>query len=75
MRHLRLSAVIVVIFTFLFLVFGATKAQAYIDPGTGSYILQVTIGLLLGASLTIKIFWGKIKTFLASYFSKEKKDD
>jgi len=34
-----------------------TFAYAYIDPGTGSYIVQVVIGILLGAILSIRILW------------------
>ena len=37
---------------------------AYIDPGTGSYILQVVIAGLLGALVSLRIYWARIKTFL-----------
>ena len=36
---------------------------AYIDPGTGSYILQVVIAGLLGALVSVRIYWARIKTF------------
>jgi len=49
-------------------------AFAYLDPGTGSYILQILIAGILGASFAVKIFWGKIKTFLANLFSKKSRD-
>jgi hypothetical protein len=35
-------------------------ALAYIDPGTGSYVLQLIIAALVGVSFSIKIFWKKI---------------
>jgi len=50
-------------------------AYAYLDPGTGSYILQMVIAALLGAALAIKIYWRRIKTFLASPFSKRQKQE
>lgn len=36
---------------------------AYIDPGTGSYIVQVVIAGLLGALVSIRIYWARIKAF------------
>jgi hypothetical protein len=46
---------------------------AYIDPGTGSFIIQIVIAAFVGCSLAIKIFWSKIKTFLGNLFSKKGK--
>jgi hypothetical protein len=51
------------------------QAHAYMDPGTGSYILQLVIAALLGVSFAIKMFWLRIKTFLANLISKKPKDD
>jgi len=39
---------------------------AYIDPGSGSMIMQVLIAFILGILTAIKLYWSKIK----SYFSK-----
>jgi putative flippase GtrA len=39
--------------------------SAYIDPGTGSYILQLLIAAFVGISFTIKLFWKKIKKFFS----------
>jgi hypothetical protein len=44
----------------------------YIDPGTGSYILQVAIAFLIGAAFSVKIFWKKISAFLRKTFSGKK---
>ena len=32
---------------------------AYLDPGSGSYLLQVLVAGLLGASFAVKRFWGE----------------
>ncbi|MCF7811102.1 hypothetical protein K9N50_08970 [bacterium] len=40
-----------------------SNAYAYLDPGTGSYLLQILIAGLVGAAFSIKIFWQKIKDF------------
>lgn len=37
---------------------------AYIDPGTGSYLVQVVIAGLLGVLVSLKIYWARIRTFL-----------
>jgi Cu/Ag efflux pump CusA len=45
---------------------------AYIDPGTGSYILQVLAAVLLGGLFAIKMFWLHIKGFFLKFFTKKK---
>ncbi len=35
--------------------------QAYIDPGTGGYLLQIILAALFGALFTLKVCWKKIK--------------
>lgn len=47
---------------FLWLLF-PPPTYAYIDPGTGSYILQVVIAGLLGALVSLRIYWARIKAF------------
>ena len=47
---------------------------AYIDPGTGSYMVQVLIAGLLGAIVSLKIFWTRIKTLIKGWLSLGKED-
>lgn len=54
--------------TFLF----TKKARAYLDPGRGSYMLQVVIGGVLGIIMAIKVFWRKIWKSLFQIFQKTK---
>ncbi len=37
---------------------------AYIDPGTGSIILQAIVASVVGAAIAVKLFWHKILRFL-----------
>lgn len=37
--------------------------QAYLDPGSGSYLLQLLIAGLLGGALVIRSSWDRIKSF------------
>ena len=39
------------------------SAQAYIDPGTGSLLLQGLIGALAGFMVAASLYWSKIKRF------------
>jgi hypothetical protein len=48
------------------------NAQAYIDPASGSFLFQVTIGALLGAGLAIKMFWRRIWGFLTGRTRRER---
>ena len=34
---------------------------AYLDPGTGSYLLQLALAGALAASYAVKHFWARIK--------------
>ena len=44
---------------------------AYLDPGSGSFILQMLIAGLLGVLFSIKMMWGRIKEFFNNLFSKQ----
>ena len=48
-------------------------AHAYIDAGTGSYFIQVIIGVLFAASVMVRIHWGKFRIFCRSLFSRERR--
>jgi hypothetical protein len=44
----------------------AMSILAYIDPGSGSFILQVVIGTLLGASVAAKMYWARLRAYFGS---------
>lgn len=46
---------------------------AYLDPGTGSYILQLLVAGLVGGAFVIKMFWSRIQTFFRRLFSRGEK--
>ncbi len=68
-----MNLIIKIIIIFICLVL-PEKTQAYLDPGTGSYIFQLIIGALLGGLFMIKIFFRNIKLFFINLFAKTKKD-
>jgi predicted permease len=52
----------------------SSPAYAYLDAGSGSYILQLIIGGVAAALFSIKIYWRKIKQFYIQTFRKEDND-
>ena len=50
--------------------FVISDAYAYIDPGSGSLIIQMIIGALVGVGITIKLYWHKLKYKFEDKFSK-----
>lgn len=50
-------------------------AHAYIDAGTGSYFLQVSIGTMAGIVFSVKLFWTQIKQGILSLFSHKRPSD
>ena len=43
-------------------------AYGYLDPGTGSYIIQLLIGGLLGGVFAIGMFWKRVIAFVKRLF-------
>jgi hypothetical protein len=39
-------------------------AYGYLDPGTGSYVLQLLIGGLLGGLFAVGLFWKRVLAFV-----------
>ncbi|WP_169749163.1 hypothetical protein [Flavihumibacter petaseus] len=48
-----------------------SKFLLYIDPGSGSYLVQMIIAAILGAMFYFKNIWFRIRTF----FTGRKRDD
>ena len=40
---------------------GLGNKLAYLDPGSGSVLLQLLIAALLGVGIAVRAYWGKIK--------------
>jgi hypothetical protein len=47
-------------------------AEAYLDPGTGSYIFQIMIAIGVGAMYAAKVYWAKITRFFKNLSAKKK---
>jgi hypothetical protein len=53
--------------TIFFLLFaaGTTPAFAYLDPGTGSMILQAILGGVAGVIIAGKLYWGRFREWIS----------
>ena len=51
------------------------QAYAYLDPGTGSMILQGIIGAIAGGLVVGRMYWEKIKTFFGSQSSSKSEQE
>ena len=49
----------------------AGEAHAYVDPGTGSYVLQIVIAGAVAGMFAVKTFWLNIVTFFSNLFGKQ----
>lgn len=52
-----------------------SNAYAYLDPGTGSFILQAIIGFLAAVSAGFLYYWTKVKNFFLRLFKKKNNDE
>jgi hypothetical protein len=56
--------------TVLFFLSSPTLSYAYLDPGTGSYVLQIFLGIFLAGLFYVKTAWHKIKSKFRKLFNK-----
>ena len=60
---------------FIFLLLSVRHSFAYIDPGTGSMMLQLLLAAIFGALFTIKMYWYKFKQIMKKLFGRNKDDE
>jgi len=58
-----------------FIVLNPSFAYAYLDPGTGSIILQAIIGFIAAAAATMSVYWEKFKSIINKIFKKNNRDN
>ena len=51
------------------------KADQYLDPGTGSIVIQVVIGIAVGGLAAVGLYWRRGRMYLKNLFSRDKKID
>ncbi|MDF0667442.1 MAG: hypothetical protein P0119_15395 [Nitrospira sp.] len=48
-----------------------SDAHAYIDPGSGSALLQLILGGIAGIGVVAKLYWDRVKTKYHSWFGRK----
>ena len=61
---------IIVVINFFFI----NNAFAYLDPGTGSIILQAILGAIAAGATWCSIYWQKVKNFFSKKTKKKDED-
>jgi hypothetical protein len=50
------------------------REALYLDPGSGSFLVQLLLAALLGGAFAVKIYWRKIKAFVTGKKIEEAAD-
>ena len=53
----------------LLLAISERPAEAYVDPGSASYVFQLLAGTALGAIFAVRMYWDRVKTFMRTRMS------
>ena len=59
--------------SFLIYIFSINNVFAYLDPGTGSIILQAILGAIAAGFSYCVFYWNKVKNFFLRVFKRKKK--
>jgi hypothetical protein len=55
----------------LFVLAAETRVDAYLDPGSGSMLVQLLLGGVAGAAVIMKLGWERFKDMFRSSRSKD----
>ena len=50
-------------------------ALAYIDPGSGSFMIQALVAMVAGIAVTGRLYWAKIRSMLGIARSEDEDED
>ena len=64
MRHSRIPLLLVLA--------AETRVDAYLDPGSGSMLVQLLLGGVAGAAVIMKLGWERFKDMFRSSSAKER---
>jgi hypothetical protein len=63
-----------IIVAILFLLF-ISDTEAYLDPGTGSMLLQVILGGVAAVGVAVKLYWHKLRVAFGMGKKEDPEDD
>ena len=50
------------------------RPVSYLDPGSGSYMLQLLIAGALGALFALRLYWSRVREFFSNIFRRSQED-
>lgn len=59
----------------ILLLLAFTNAHAYLDPGTGSMMLQVILGGVAAVGVAVKLYWHKLRVAIGLGKKKESEQE
>ena len=63
------------IISLVFFFASINNSYAYLDPGTGSIILQALLGAIAAGLSYCAFYWNKVKNFFKKIFKKKEKTE
>ena len=72
---MRLQSLFITLVGAVLLLSSSFSAYGYIDPGTGSLIIQSVIGAIAAIGVTLKIYWHKFRILFSKNSSSSASDD
>ncbi len=52
-----------------------SRPASYLDPGSGSYLLQLLIAGALGALFALRLYWDRVRKFISKVFNRSEDDE
>ncbi len=62
-------------FFIIFFVLFVEPAYSYLEPGTGSILVQLIMGGMAGVLMVIKLYWNRVKSFFIKTNSNLERDN
>jgi hypothetical protein len=59
----------------MLLTFPTAAIFAYLDPGSGSFLIQLAVAAIVGLLVVLRLQWQKVKKFFGRGGSSEAEDD
>lgn len=70
-RNRRVRSVLLL--ALLLLVMPSSEAEAYVDPGSGSMLVQLLLGGLMAALVMVRSFWHRLRLWAIARSEPEEK--
>jgi len=70
-----MGKIMILALTVVLLLGVSDRAYAYLDPATGSMIVQAVLAAIAAVSVTVGVFWRRLKDFFGRHFGHRNNRD